>query len=171
MREGAYTLNARTVREKTCTLPNHTAMLTGRRVDARHGGHGYSENFDNGRTSPSCGRALRCQRLRRGTRSWWLHSLFATKTKFKLYKRTLEHHGAPDRVGRNDGRAKIDRFTIDRNNTRLVCQADRRATPQTARVHLRAHLRYRIVSDTLMASWASNTSPPSSAPTGSSAAS
>src|SRR5688500_9499159 len=44
MREGAYTLNARTVREQTHTLPNHIAMLTGRRVDDDHGGHGYTEN-------------------------------------------------------------------------------------------------------------------------------
>jgi hypothetical protein len=62
MREGAFTLNARTVREKTSTTPNHTAMLTGRRVDAKHGGHGYTENFDNsstihkaaGTTWPAC---------------------------------------------------------------------------------------------------------------------
>ena len=39
-REGAGTLDARTVVEQTETLPDHTSMITGRRIDADHGGHG-----------------------------------------------------------------------------------------------------------------------------------
>ncbi|MGH3348710.1 MAG: alkaline phosphatase family protein [Nocardioides sp.] len=46
MRRGAGTLNARTAREKTVTLPNHTTMVTGRRIDADHGGHGVWWNHD-----------------------------------------------------------------------------------------------------------------------------
>lgn len=44
MDEGAGTLNARTVRELTLTLPNHTSIVTGRRVDADQGGHGVYWN-------------------------------------------------------------------------------------------------------------------------------
>src|SRR5918998_4993950 len=36
MRTGASTLNARTEHELTLTLPNHTGMVTGRRVAARY---------------------------------------------------------------------------------------------------------------------------------------
>lgn len=50
IREGAVTLNARTAREQTRTLPNHTSMLTGRRIDARSGGHGITMNSDTGTT-------------------------------------------------------------------------------------------------------------------------
>ena len=50
LREGAGTLNARTVREETLTLPNHTTMVTGRRVDAEHSGHGVWWNDE--RTDP-----------------------------------------------------------------------------------------------------------------------
>jgi hypothetical protein len=59
-------------------------------------------------------------------------AMFASKIKFVLYKRTWNTHGAPDRTGRNDGRAKIDRFTIDRNNTRLVAKltAELRRSPR-----------------------------------------
>ncbi len=42
--EGKSTLNARTSVEKTVTLPNHTGMLTGRRVKASLGGHGVNIN-------------------------------------------------------------------------------------------------------------------------------
>src|SRR5688572_7462226 len=50
MAEGASTLNARTARELTLTLPNHTGIVTGRRVDADRGGHGVSWNDE--RTAP-----------------------------------------------------------------------------------------------------------------------
>ena len=46
MREGAFTLDARTEREQTRTLPNHTGMLTSRRIDASRGGHGVRYNKD-----------------------------------------------------------------------------------------------------------------------------
>lgn len=44
--EGAGTLNARTEHELTVTLPNHTGMVTGRRVHAGSGGHGVTWNDD-----------------------------------------------------------------------------------------------------------------------------
>ncbi|MEV7428395.1 alkaline phosphatase family protein [Nocardioides sp. NPDC092400] len=42
--EGAATTAARTERELTLTLPNHTGMVTGRRVDRARGGHGVTWN-------------------------------------------------------------------------------------------------------------------------------
>lgn len=44
--EGAATLNARAQYELTKTLPNHTSMLTGRRIDRTSGGHGVTWNTD-----------------------------------------------------------------------------------------------------------------------------
>jgi len=120
MREGAYTLNARTVREKTSTLPNHTAMLTGRRVDEEHGGHGYSDNFDDGGTVHGAAGHYVASVFDVVHDHGGSTALFAAKTKFMLYRRSWNTHGAPDQVGRNDGRAKIDRFTIDHNNNQLI---------------------------------------------------
>ncbi len=132
MREGAYTLNARTVREQTRTLPNHTAMLTGRRVDGEHGGHGYTDNVDNGTTVHRAAGHYVASVFDVVHDNGGSTALFAAKIKFELYKRTWNTHGGPDRVGRNDGRAKIDRFTIDLNNTRLVAKltADLRSSPR-----------------------------------------
>ncbi len=44
MRQGSSTLNARTEVEQTETLPNHTGMVTGRRINAGAGGHGVTWN-------------------------------------------------------------------------------------------------------------------------------
>ena len=132
MREGAYTFNARTVREQTSTMPNHTAMLTGRRVDDKHGGHGYTENFDNGGTVHQAAGHYVASAFDVVHDNGRSTAMFASKAKFRLYKRTWNTHGAPDRTGRNDGRAKIDRVTIDRNNTRLVARltAELRRSPR-----------------------------------------
>jgi predicted AlkP superfamily pyrophosphatase or phosphodiesterase len=46
VRRGASTMNARTERELTVTLPNHTGMVTGRRIVADRGGHGITWNDD-----------------------------------------------------------------------------------------------------------------------------
>ena len=46
MRAGASTMNARTEHEMTVTLPNHTGMVTGRRIEAATGGHGVTWNDD-----------------------------------------------------------------------------------------------------------------------------
>jgi hypothetical protein len=132
MREGAYTLNARTVREQTSTMPNHTAMLTGRRVDDRHGGHGYTENFDNGGTVHRAAGHYVASVFDVVHDNDGSTAMFASKAKFRLYRRTWNTHGAADRTGRNDGRAKIDRVTIDLNNTRLVAKltAELRRSPR-----------------------------------------
>nr|WP_246305086.1 alkaline phosphatase family protein [Nocardioides thalensis] len=51
--EGAGTLNARTAYEQTVTLPNHTSMVTGERIDASAGGHGVDWNSERaGRAAP-----------------------------------------------------------------------------------------------------------------------
>ncbi len=42
--EGAFTLNARSQVERTTTLPNHTSMVTGHRINRRSGGHGVTWN-------------------------------------------------------------------------------------------------------------------------------
>ncbi len=44
--EGAGTVNARAQLEMTVTLPNHTSMVTGRRIKAAKGGHGVTWNDD-----------------------------------------------------------------------------------------------------------------------------
>lgn len=48
--DGASTLDARTEVEQTVTMPNHAGMFTGRRIAARHGGHGWTDNKDTGGT-------------------------------------------------------------------------------------------------------------------------
>jgi predicted AlkP superfamily pyrophosphatase or phosphodiesterase len=139
MREGAYTLNARTVREQTLTLPNHTAILTGRRVDKEHGGHGYTDNVDNRSTVHRAAGHYVASVFDVVHDNGGSTALFASKIKFNLYKRTWNTHGGPDRVGRDDGRAKIDRVTIDLNNTRLVAKLTaelRRAPRDFTFVHL-----------------------------------
>ena len=88
--EGAGTLNARTQVELTVTLPNHTSMITGRRIDAGRGGHGVTWNDD--RPTPSTVQAAAghpvesvFSQLQAAGESG---ALFASKTKFRLWDRS-----------------------------------------------------------------------------------
>jgi hypothetical protein len=106
--EGASTLNARTEQEKTVTLPNHTGMVTGRRVAAAQGGHGVT--WDDDRTRPATVRRAAGRRVRSAFnvihRAGLATAVFAGKAKFSMFERSW-------------GRA-IDRFTIRQDNGRLV---------------------------------------------------
>ena len=133
MREGAYTLNARTEYEMTKTLPNHTGMLTGRRIAAKKRGHGVDFNSDSGTTVHKQAGHYVASVFDvvhdRGGRT----ALFSAKKKFKLYQRTWNTHGRSDKVGKNHGKSKIDRVTLDTNNARLVraANSDLKRSPRT----------------------------------------
>lgn len=90
MASGASTLNARTEHELTITLPNHTGMVTGRRVEARTGGHGVTWNDD--RRRPSTVQAAAGERVESVftavSGAGGSTALFASKTKFSLWKRS-----------------------------------------------------------------------------------
>ena len=112
MMAGASTLNARTDPDFTVTLPNHTCMLTGRFV-LGPAGHGWIENED-----PPEGMTLAKNKGSyvpgvfdvahdRGIRT----AFFAGKTKFSLYQISWNaENGAPDTVGDDQGRKKIDEY-------------------------------------------------------------
>jgi predicted AlkP superfamily pyrophosphatase or phosphodiesterase len=86
--EGASTFDARTEVERTDTLPNHTGMLTGRRVDAAHGGHGvYFNDTVEGTIAEQTGvqSASIFDVIADAQRT---SSLFASKYKFEVYDRS-----------------------------------------------------------------------------------
>ena len=109
-RAGASTMNARTAREMTVTLPNHTGMVTGRRIEAATGGHGVTWNDD--RPTPSTVQAAAGHEVASVftavDAAGGSAALFAAKTKFSLWERSW-----PD---------AIDRATIDLDNDVLVSQ-------------------------------------------------
>ena len=108
IRTGASTLNARTARELTDTLPNHTGMVTGRRIEAATGGHGVTWNDD--RSLPSTVQAAAGHEV--ASVFDVVHdaggstAFFASKTKFSLWQRSW--------------RAAIDAAVITEGNRPLV---------------------------------------------------
>ena len=108
MDSGAATLNARTEREQTVTLPNHTGMVTGRRIEAATGGHGVTWN-DN-RVRPRTVQAAAGERVESVfstvDAAGGSSALFAAKTKFRLWSRSWPN--------------AIDRTTVMESNAALV---------------------------------------------------
>jgi hypothetical protein len=111
--EGATTFNARSEVELTLTLPNHTSMVTSRRVDRARGGHGVTWNDE--RLKPrtvqtAAGRQVGS--VFSSLKSAGLSSaLFAAKPKFTLFNRSWPE--------------SIDHTLIRADNTELVKAAQR----------------------------------------------
>jgi predicted AlkP superfamily pyrophosphatase or phosphodiesterase len=126
---GAGTLNARTERELTRTLPNHTGMLTGRPVTGPDG-HQVTFNEDNGSILPAVAGSYVAGAFDvvhdHGLRT----AFYASKDKFDFLDRSWDAaHGASDQNGADDGRDKIDRYVVDDeadNVDRLVTRLQRR---------------------------------------------
>jgi hypothetical protein len=105
--EGAGTLNARTEYEETVTLPNHTGMMTGRRVDRFKGGHGVTWDDDRPRTTvqKAAGHAV-ASIFTVVHAAGGSTALYSTKAKFGLYERSWPR--AVDTFGvREDQRALV----------------------------------------------------------------
>lgn len=124
---GASTLNARTEHELTITLPNHTGMVTGRRIEAATGGHGVTWNDD--RRRPATVQAAAGQRVEsvftQVSAAGGSTALFASKTKFSLWKRSWP--------------LSIDTTRIQLDNTRLA-RSVRRDLRDTERAFRFVHL-------------------------------
>ncbi|MDQ4085977.1 MAG: alkaline phosphatase family protein [Actinomycetota bacterium] len=139
---GASTLNARTARESTSTLPNHTGMVTGRRVSAAAGGHGVDFNSDDGRTVHCAAGEYVASLFEVVHDRGGSTAMYAGKAKFAFLDRSWNAtNGAPDRVGADHGRDKIDRYVhaddVAALVTRLVRQL--RRNPATfSFLHLRS---------------------------------
>ena len=99
-KEGAGTLDARTVVEQTETLPDHTSMATGRRIDADRGGHGVTWNTDQPGTTvhQAAGEGVGSV-FARVHRAGGTTALFTGKSKFSLFERSWPK--------------ALDRYTLD----------------------------------------------------------
>ena len=105
MAEGASTLNARTVYEATQTLPNHTSMVTGRRVSAPDGGHGVTFNEDNGSTVHASAGEYAASIFDVVHDAGGRTALYSGKVKFDFLDRSWDGvFGAVDTTGVDNGR-------------------------------------------------------------------
>jgi hypothetical protein len=117
--EGAWTDNARADQDLTYTLPNHTTQITGRHAFG-DGGHGWFWNSDPGpftlHTRGYVASAFDTVHDRGGATA-----LYAGKDKFVLFERSYDAaSGAPDEVGTDDGRDKIDAYRYDSDMAALT---------------------------------------------------
>lgn len=88
-RQGAGTTNARAQVEMTVTLPNHTSMVTGRRIAASSGGHGVTWNTDRSGTTVQGAAGHSVSSVFSTVRAGGGRTtLFSTKSKFTLFSRS-----------------------------------------------------------------------------------
>jgi predicted AlkP superfamily pyrophosphatase or phosphodiesterase len=141
LRSGASTLNARTDPDFTITLPNHTAMLTGRFVLGEDG-HGWVKNDD----------AASDETLHKN-RGGYVSSaldvahdnglstlLVCGKTKFALYDASWNaDNGAPDTVGTDEGQDKLDEFVCASKTEQIADKVIAHLAAGAARSFVFAH--------------------------------
>jgi hypothetical protein len=126
--EGAWTHNARTDFDYTVTLPNHTCMVTGRPVMDKVGhptaiaGHTWVINIDPGDKTIHDNRHDYVKSTFDVTHDNGLRTcMFASKSKFVLYDQSYDaRNGAPDTIGDDNGRDKIDLYVEDGNSAAMT---------------------------------------------------
>jgi hypothetical protein len=126
--EGAWTNNARTDFDYTITLPNHTCMITGRPVKDRPAspsaiaGHTWIVNSDPREKTIHSNRHDYVQSTFDVAHDNGLRTaMFASKSKFILYDQSYDgRNGAPDTVGADNGRDKIDQYVKDGNSQVMI---------------------------------------------------
>ena len=114
--EGAWTDNARTDFDFTRTLPNHSSMITGRRVIGKNG-HGQTNNNMPDATTTlhnNTGEQAYVTSIFDVAHDHGLSTaLYASKDKFILFEQSYNaESGADDLIGENNGKDKIDQYTF-----------------------------------------------------------
>ena len=127
VRKGASTMNARTQVELTLTLPNHTSMVTGRRIDADHNGHGVTWNDDiPGTTVHEAAGEDVSSIFREVHEAGGSTAFFATEAKFAIWERSWP--------------VAIDRAVIRQDGDRAVTRLVRRDLVAAGRTFTFLHL-------------------------------
>jgi predicted AlkP superfamily pyrophosphatase or phosphodiesterase len=122
LRANASTLNARTDPDWTVTLPNHTAMITGRFVEGPDG-HAWTKNddADPGETLSSNKKAYVAGIFDVAHDNGFATGLFAGKSKFSVYDETWNaQNGAADVTGGDDGKDKLDQFVFEPDTVKMT---------------------------------------------------
>jgi hypothetical protein len=130
--DGASTLDARTAVEVTRTLPNHTSMLTARTVLGA-GGHQVSFNEDDGRTVHAAAGEYVASAFDVVHDAGLRTAFYAGSTKFAFLDRTWNAtNGAPDTIGADDGRDKIDTYLKDSGDVTTAALVAQLTSPTPA---------------------------------------
>ena len=119
--EGASTLNARTTTERTTTLPNVVSMLTGRRVNASRAGHGVAGTKNrSGTVQGASGKYV--SSVFDLVHNFGLDTaLFSSQPDLGLVRRSWDAtNGGPDPYGEDNGRDKISRYVLTKQDGELI---------------------------------------------------
>ncbi len=128
-REGAFTDNARSAKDYTITLPNHTGIITGRLVTG-YDGHNWTTNRD---TEFPPDVTLHKQKgsyldsVFAGAHDHGFRTaLFASKSKFSLFDVSYNSaNGAEDMIAPDNGRDKIDVFEFKNRSENVIDKLER----------------------------------------------
>lgn len=131
--EGTFTDNARTDYDFTVTLPNHVCMVTSRGVNSPDG-HNVNFNSDNGSTIEAAHGSYVAGVFDVVHDHGFSTAMYASKSKFAFIDRSYNgDNGAPDVVGEDNGRDKIDAYVYYSNTATLTNTyiADMASAPYT----------------------------------------
>jgi hypothetical protein len=118
--EGTFTDNGRTDYDYTVTLPDHACELTSRAVLGPNG-HGLTYNSDDGRTLEQVHGSYVAGVFDVIHDHGFNTGMYVSKEKFALFRRSWDaDNGAPDTIGSDNGRDKIDLYDFDPNTMTLM---------------------------------------------------